>query len=223
MNTNNKKIIASVLLLILAIVLFLLFKKNPVDSSTSSQSDSMLPKATTNDSDSSIFSGSIFDLAKSGGNVMCSYETEDEKYKMTGKSYISGKKMRMISTTTLAGQPPVESHMISDGEWFYSWSNAMPQGMKMKISEIEKSTAPTTPGDQSAQVDKLKQDYDFECNKWNPDNSMFDLPANVEFMDVSQFMKPQSDQGTTPSACAACNYMQDADQKAECLASLNCN
>jgi len=33
------------------------------------------------------------------------------------------------------------------------------------------------------------QDFDYKCTPWSVDNSVFELPENIEFMDLSEMMK----------------------------------
>jgi hypothetical protein len=223
MQSKNQKMIIAVLILLLLLFLgyFLMSKKSGKEVSDSVTTGS--PSSMENVDNTSAFSGSIFDLANAGGNMTCKYSVTDASYTMTGTSYISGRNMRVDSEVKMSNQPAMASHMISDGEWFYSWSDTLPQGMKMKLesaNEVQGNQGNSMDNPSSSQqLDKLKQNMDFKCSKWAPDNSVFALPKNVEFMDLSVQAQPSG----MPSACAACSYIQDADQKAQCLSSLKCN
>ncbi len=143
------------------------------------------PVATTPETESaedvSVFSGSAKELMARGGNHKCTFTQEVENSKSTGTVYISGQKLRgdFKSDVTAAGaNMSIESHMISDGEFMYSWSSMMPTGFKMKIAETG-ATATTTPSNQQSFDSNQKLEY--TCVAWTPDEAQFTLPTNVTF------------------------------------------
>jgi hypothetical protein len=219
-NINRKPLIAIAVGLLLLVSLYLIFRPKPNNTqpSTAQNSDSQMEN-----NEITNITGNIFDVLKAGNSVKCTYTTGDTNYTSEGTTYVAGSKFRADMKTSMEDNTQIESHMISDGEWAYSWSNAMPQGFKMKISDLNKQVEQTNPEVQrDANLNTALRDFeskiDYKCIKWDVDNSMFNVPTDVQFSDFSQMMN-----GNPSGACAACNYIQDADAKAQCLSSLNCN
>lgn len=169
--------------------------------------------------------GSIFDLLNKNVPLSCNFEYVGEDNQTRGVTYVDGNKIRGdFFTTTTEGM--MENHMISDGEYVYTWSSAMPQGIKMKIDEFEKDMdlKPNENMKQEDQSELLKGDYDYKCLPWNTDSSVFELPSDIEFTDLSEMMN--SLQQTIPNAlnlCASCDKAGDAASVAACKKALNCN
>lgn len=230
MASKNNKLIAIALLIILLLVLLFVFKEKFKSSQSQMQSNNdMMRDTKTESNDASMLSGSIFDLVKSGGNLTCTFSSDDtqSKYKMSGTSYISGKKMRVESKTAMEGQMPIVSYMISDGEWLYSWSSTMPTGIKMKIVDAEKPTDSMQNNDSAnpetkSQMEAFTTNYDFNCRKWPVDNSKFEVPTNIEFMDMSKMSAPSGGEKNGNSMCAACEYGGDAEAISRCKQALSC-
>lgn len=129
-----------------------------------------------------VFTGSAKELMARGGNHKCTFTQEVANSKSTGTTYISGQKMRgdFVSEVN-AGESTmnIESHMISDGEFMYSWSSMMPTGFKMKIADTTATaTATTTPSQQSFDSN---QKLEYTCVAWTVDEAQFALPANITF------------------------------------------
>ena len=181
---------------------------------------------------------SLKDLMASGGSQKCTFAFEDEASRSSGVVYFANGKMRgdYESLAKVQGET-MESHSISDGEYMYSWSSAMSQGMKVKFADFAAGDAGAPEsGRQSAVGYDQKMDYD--CGAWGADASVFVPPASVEFIDASALMKglggavpPVSGEGGgsapagTPSAasqCAMCDQVPDAEGKAQCKAAFQC-
>ena len=84
--------------------------------------------------DTEEFKGSMKTLIARGGNYKCMFKQDTDAGTSTGTVYISDKEMRGDFTSIVAANNmTVESHMISDGEFMYTWSPMMPTGMKIAI------------------------------------------------------------------------------------------
>ena len=124
------------------------------------------------------FNGSVNELIARGGDYECTFSHSTDAAYSTGTVFVSGKKMRgdFNSTTKLAANIKMESHMISDGEFLYNWSSAMPTGFKMAIAES--SNATSTAGSQALDYN---QKLDYDCKAWTADASKFVIPAEIKF------------------------------------------
>jgi len=161
--------------------------------------------------------GSLKDLISGGKNLTCqiSYTASDQT--VAGTVYVAGeKKMRGDFTMTVNGNP-MDSHMIVDAGWGYSWTSASPAGTKMKIEE----TSPTPTAGSATQSAELEREVEYKCSDWSPDNSKFTPPADIQFTDMSQAAANLQNQPTTakPDLNSICNQITDPQAKAACLSS----
>lgn len=137
---------------------------------------------------------SLKDLLSQGIAQKCTWSETTEDGTMTGEILISGKKFKQTSKIP---NPMGETqyNMISDGEWFYTWSNDSTTGnmaIKMKMSEVEKDTdidttvdAPVTQGSTSVDLDK---EVDYKCQPATLSDQDLALPSGIEFIDVNDFI-----------------------------------
>lgn len=133
---------------------------------------------TTEDSASAEFRGSLATLIARGGNYKCAFKQDTEVGSSVGTVYISGNEMRGdFSSLVTAANMTVESHMISDGEYMYTWSDVMPTGMKVKIDAT--ATAPS-----SSQGFDANQELDYKCDLWTRDGTVFKLPEGTTFTEI---------------------------------------
>lgn len=190
-------------------------------------SNKVLPAAQNNvateneKSETSKMSASVKELMKGGKSLECtfSFTNVEQGATQSGKFYVDGPKARFRSetevTTNSLGQK-MESYMITDGDYAYSWSNIGPKtGIKFNLNE----SSSINKTDKSGQnTENLDQKIDFDCHKWSVDNSKFELPAGIEFTDFEQMMESSSipTGATNIDVCSICNQIPDAATKAEC-------
>lgn len=195
---NNKKLLPITLGVLIVLVLsglgiFLLLRKTktanlqPVVNQEKNGEEIMAPEV-----NETTGSGNIFDLIKLGKVAKCTYSYDADKSKLSGVTYISGKNMRGDFTMKLADGQDIESHIISDGEWLFSWSSAMPQGFRMKVSDQESKSIDSST--QNTNALDLNKSFDYKCSAWLVDSSKFEVPTDVTFADFSEMMK-----GVAPS------------------------
>ena len=153
--------------------------------------------------------GSIKNLLAAGKNQTCTIKYPTAEQVGEGTVYVSGKNLRGDFTMTSEGKT-IDSHMIQDETYMYSWSSLSPQGVKMKIAELEKVQASTT-----AESVDLDQEADVNCSSWNVDNSMFTPPVNVNFVET-----PTTPTQTQQIDKSVCDQITDPQAKASCLQSL---
>lgn len=132
--------------------------------------------------------GSFADLVGKVGSWKCTVKTNVEQAPSEGVAYIADGMVRADFTSKIAamGGKEVKSSMIQSDGYVYTWSDMIPQGMKMKIPENTATpTAPASGGfDYSAQVD-------YDCGPWMKDATKFDPPASVTFMELGKNGMPQ--------------------------------
>lgn len=205
-----------VLLLVIAGVGFMIMSK----SSGKSAEDLTVGKDSAKDTTvESTTKGSIRSLLSGGKNITCTVVYPDNVG--GGTMFIADKKMRGDFTTKDAGGKQIESHMLQDGEFIYSWMGA--QGVKMKIDTGANASPAAGSAQQGADLDKQQ---DMNCSSWSVDNSKFILPTDVKFMDATAFTgqtqtqtQTQTGTGTNGSSAikAACESITDPANKAACL------
>lgn len=158
---------------------------------------------------------SLLSLLTTGGNNKCTFEvTQTGGGSTKGSVYISGNKMYNTFTITDKTGKASKMSMLRLADENYIWGDTLPQGIKMKLSVDDlKSNA-----DAGQYVD-LNQEADYKCDTWIPDQSVFNIPANIKFMDVSALMaKPTS---ATTGSSSPCNSITDPQTKAACESALN--
>jgi hypothetical protein len=160
------------------------------------------------------FKGSLRDLLAKAVPVKCSFVMADDGSSQDSTLYMSGRRMRMDGVAESEGQK-IESHMIYDGDYSYAWSSAAPaSGMKMKVPE-KASTDSQEENDGRTDFD---QELEMDCDPWIVDESVFSLPAGVQFQDASAMMEAVS--GESSAACRACDMMPDGPDRQQCYQSV---
>lgn len=182
--------------------------------------------------------GSLFDLFNKGDNLTCTFSGTQVEQDISGTIYVSGKKMRGTFDIEMP-QATITSNMLSDGEFMYSWSDLLPQGFKMKLSDVEAQanadvTDPKLSKEAIENMKNFQQNFDYDCEKWDVDSSMFNVPGNITFTDFSLLMPTGGDTGDTgadadgdgdsgSNMCGTCNMIPDPEAKAACLTNFKCN
>ena len=223
----KQKLQLGILLVFTGLVLTACFHTQKQQSNTTETTS----KQNENQSKGQKVKGSLFDMMKLNKNMMCSYTSKDDEGNtiFTAEMFLSGKKIRSNVKMTDNEEKTIESFMVSDGEWFYIWSNASDKGTKFKIDEMEKSLQDATKDvkDQTTKnpdLNKVAEKFDYSCDSWIPDTSKFTVPSNVTFIDMQETLDKLKEQlgGFKEAGCNACNIIQDASAKAECLKNLGC-
>ncbi len=127
------------------------------------------------------FSGSMNDLIARGGDYKCTFDQLTEVSHSTGTVVISGKNVRgdFITEVKAVSGMKVGSHMISDGEFIYTWSDMISMGMKFKVAAA--ATGTSTPSSASNQNFNYNQKLDYQCTPTTRDASLFVVPATITF------------------------------------------
>ena len=196
-----------VIIIIAAAAVFTLSKKSqtPPQEPTVSQ--------TTEEETQGVTSkGSIKDLIGLGKNVTCTITYPTDEGTSNGTVYVAGdKRMKGDFTINVQGKE-IDSHMIQDGNWIYTWSSATPQGTKMKVEE----NVPTPTPEPSGQSVDANTQVDYKCSNWSVDNSKFVPPSDIQFV---EFNMPALQTPTTTNLQqqSLCDQLTDPEAKAACL------
>lgn len=159
----------------------------------------------------------LFDLIKEGKTIKCSFSMSDENGTNSGTTYVSGSKLSSVFKIKPNEGAEIESNTIMDGDWVYIWSTNMPQGTKMKVSEIPSQDADNTT---KQQFETLNNPFAYKCSPWTADNTKFIPPSEIQFVDLTETMK-QLQNGNT-QFCGLCEQAGDVSKVAECKKNLNC-
>ena len=129
-----------------------------------------------------------------GKSLNCTYEFTDSESKLTtrGTTYVSGKNFATdIETTNPADtKKTLKNHMISDGEYLYTWGDDQKgAGMKVKMESSAETDSKTIKTDVAGVQEDMEKEYDMKCLPWGVDQSKFTVPSNIKFTDLSEIMK----------------------------------
>lgn len=211
---NQKVIIGIVVVIIIALGAFFLMK----DKSGSDDQDTSTG-ATSAETQGSMEQTSLKGLLGMGKSQKCTYTTTENNATSTGTVYVSGGKFRGDFSATASGQTQA-SHMISDGKVSNLWMDGSNMGYKMEFDQSAQANS-----QQSQSVDTNKN-YDFDCDNWRTDSSMFNLPSGVDFQDMSAMMNAGGSSSTSGGADtkamqqAACAQLSEPD-KSQCLSAIH--
>ncbi len=126
-----------------------------------------------------MVTGSLKDMIARGSGLKCSYGIEGNVY----EGYIKGANYKG-SIDTAEGQT---GQVIVKDNCSYTWIEGQSQGVKACYDESE-----IEPGVQGSdvweQVD-YGSDVVYNCESYDISESMFDLPSDVEFVDVNSMME----------------------------------
>lgn len=198
------------------------------------------------------YTGSIADLIAKGKAIECTFKAgDDSRLQMLGKAYVANKKARQEVTLTDLEDPGDTRFNrttinIFHQDWMYNWVDGETTGTKISMKKLEegiKDVAKDTPDLPAAPPPAKTDDTSFKCNRWQVDESKFELPAGVTFTEETYPAAPSPATGDTGSAadqikemmenapteeeqaankqslCDTCNSMPNADV---CRASLGC-
>ncbi len=120
-----------------------------------------------------------------------SYKCEVDQYldsgysqKTTGTVFLSDGKIRGDFDIAVQGMNLKTSLIVKD-DFTYTWTSMSPVGRKMKVDaegETGASNGVVDNGGSYSWNDQLIGDYN--CVDWNVDNSVFELPAGIQFQEV---------------------------------------
>jgi hypothetical protein len=178
-----------------------------------------------------MIKSSLEELVASGQPVSCTFSKALEDGSQSGTVYVGTSKMRGdMQVTSSEGSFPM--HIIRDGDWTYTWGGPLGdnQGVKLKASTAQREVGSSVDGPDMA------EQMDMECQPWSVEESRFEIPSDVQFMELGSLgalasPSPAVSAGIPGGAggsidmkqmqCAACNQIPE-DQRQQCLQILGC-
>ncbi len=166
------------------------------------------------------FSGSLNELMKRGQPTKCTFSYTENGSSQQGEVYISGDKARVNTKMNTDGKVS-EVYVIKKGTEYYMWGSEMAgKGTKFVFTEAdekalqEKSQTPEA----NKNVDFNKK-ADYKCGAWIPDNSLFTVPTNVQFQDMTAVFKDMLDQNgqIQQEVCKMCDSLPVGTAKDNCI------
>jgi len=115
---------------------------------------------------------------------------KDGKVRMEGVPYASMENLEEVDPENTDGVS------LTVGDWFYSWSKESFEGVKFNLVEMEKMTEGMEEEQQEETGDWKDQVQDWEdgqieydCQEANLSDDLFEVPGNVDFVDMAESMK----------------------------------
>lgn len=123
----------------------------------------------------SASSGMFADLMARAGSWKCHAKATHEQGASEGDVFINNGTIRGDFVATMAGRSVNTSFISLDG-YMYTWSDTLPQGMKVKI-EVAGGTSGGQGIDPATPVE-------YSCEVWAVDESKFATPSGMEFFEI---------------------------------------
>ena len=173
------------------------------------------------------FFGSVQDLLTCGKSLKCVYSIDNERGKATGVIYVSGNKIRSeVEIVENAGKKMEVDSIIADN-WMYTWNSLMSGGTKMNIKEMQSETGEDYSQNEN-EADKMREEMDYKCRPWIPDNSKFTVPSDVEFRDLTEMMQgfdiDEAEENAGEASAKLCEMceMLTGEARNKCRADMGC-
>lgn len=213
----NNKVAIWIVVVIVAGVLVWWFTKSPAPDSAVQGDEQAMEEQGTMSSESSFN-----ELFAKGDKQKCVFTYNDEQSSQTGTAYFDGEqRMRGDFTTEVDEIGTFDTHIIRDGDWFYSWGGPLGGEMGTKINLSEQETAE---GEANESVN-LDERVRFDCERWSADSSKFELPSDIIFSEISTQFNIDANAGgevQTQDQCSTCELLPEGDARSQCLEALNC-
>jgi hypothetical protein len=182
--------------------------------------------------ESESLSGSMIDLLAINKSLKCSFSVEIDNTSLSGTTYVADNKVRSDFSAGINGEDPLTSHMISDGEILYAWSDQIPgQGIMANINEVSETDDKGYSEFVSKSFSNYRTKYDYKCSDWQVEENMFKNPEGFEFVDFEELIK----QSTAPAPvyrprsvinyakeCAACAEIMHYSTRLSCEQRYGC-
>ena len=131
--------------------------------------------------------GTLASLFGMSGSYKCAVSSDAATGFARGTVYVKDGNVRGEFVTTSEGGE-MTAMMVKTGDVVYTWSSAMPMGVKAKAASLEggKSGAPT----QESQIFDAGVAVDYSCEPTTVDAALFVPPTDIQFMDMSSGAMP---------------------------------
>ncbi len=196
MDIQDKKGFTSIviILVILAIValggsiLFINTKKPNLEESTATE---MIVTNDETETDSDLsFSGTYFDTIEKGSPLECDWSAPEgfgPNQIGQGKLYTDGNGNGRTEAVFSVANANANTYAIFMNETVYQWTE-LPSGQKIGIKitkEDAQASEDNLTDEEKEQGKQYASQYSFSCKPWAIDTTMFELPDDVEFSEVS--------------------------------------
>lgn len=126
-------------------------------------------------------------LMESGSSLSCTFSRDQDDSNIAGTYNVSGTKVAGNYTITQPNGTVSNFQMISDGQYMYSWGDQLGgYGLKVDLERAKEISAEgqpsATPSSGEPQFDALSEQFQYNCTPWTVDPSVFEVPADVNFM-----------------------------------------
>lgn len=181
--------------------------------------------------------GDMATLLALGRDLECSVVHEDVEHSLSteGSVFLSGGKVRgdFLTGTLGTTSDKTVTSMIMRDEMVYVWATIDGDTWGMKSSLTSGAEASDTPQLDRREPLALDTEVRYDCKPWRPvDASVFALPSDVLFRDLSTIMEQGMEYGTTfegeampggaNNPCAACALVADEDARDACEQNFQC-
>jgi hypothetical protein len=208
----KKNWIAIIVIFVILIAIGAYLKFGSASTSKKGSVISEKPKTTQENT----ISGTLKSLLSGGKTETCTITYPDNEG--SGTIYVDGKKFSGEFTIKGTTGEEIKGHTVSDGTYVYFWSDNNDKGMKMKI---DVATSQQTETQQQGNVN-LNQKVSYKCTPGVADKSKFTIPSNIQFMDLTNLIKPSGAPAVTGETNqpqvgnSPCDSIANAEAKAAC-------
>lgn len=183
------------------------FNRSKSQTPPETQQNSPVPAAATN-------TPKTLKELMSAGSQKCDFKDSESGANIEGTVFAGNNKVRGDFSTTIDGQKTT-GHMIVDEKTMYTWVDNPKVGFKASVDANQAQTSA------NQQFDPNKK-LDFRCSNWSIDASVFVLPADIKFSEISLPSANPSGSKNNSSQCSACDAVP-AEARAQCRSALGCN
>lgn len=121
------------------------------------------------------------------GSATCTYTDADSGDE--GTLYIRSGDMRVVADAQTHEGEAATAHFLIKGDTGYMWADDEPQGVQFAMEEPDMAEASVEVDWRDMDEEEFTQEYErnqFSCGR-GADRAMFDVPGDIEFMDMSDF------------------------------------
>jgi len=166
--------------------------------------------------------GTIKSLLSSGKAQKCTYSSKLQSTSISGTVYVANGKMKG-DFTTVSGENNINGHMNIDGKYFYVWTDLRNRGIKMALNQQQPTGAPSS---SSNGTPDINQTFNYVCQGWTEDDTVFALPPTISFSMIEVPTLPSGtaspSSGTNSSTCSVCNNIPAGSARDACKTQLHC-
>lgn len=170
-------------------------KTNVDQSNEGNQAIEQNDEPQTNDD---LFAGSIKSLLDENNPKKCSLQFKDNDQTVVSTIYVADNKIRS-DVMMEYGEQKMEQHTIMQDNIMYSWSEITKEGYIIDTDEMAKiSKEMQAKFNMPAQdiydnfID-YEKDYNLNCQDWRKSDNLFEIPANINFIDLAEQMRTMTE------------------------------